>query len=38
MNLNTYIQRKINLGTIIMREYPETNNLDPYYPIRTEKI
>ena len=29
-------EKKINLGTIIMREYPETNNLDPYYPIRTE--
>ena len=28
-------EKKINLGTIIMREYPETNNLDPYYPIRT---
>lgn len=30
-------EKKINSGTIIMREYPETNNLDPYYPIRTEE-
>ena len=29
-------EKKVFGETIIMKEYPKTNNLDPYYPIRRE--